>query len=237
MKARDLERPRSAGRWPTLAVAMLAAVGLAACHQSEGPAEGGAAAGARKAPTALPVVTADGGDYVLRYFSPTSGQLIVARKLSEIPEGARAQVLVVPDDAALRGPWLFVADLSAKDAKTFEVRVVDRFELEQKVAAAQPKPEAPAAAAPSAAGLNVVVYRTAWCGYCKKAAEYLRLKQVPFVEKDIERDPGARQDMMARAARAGVPASSLQGVPIIAIGDRVLSGFNRDAIDAALAGR
>jgi hypothetical protein len=42
--------------------------------------------------------------------------------------------------------------------------------------------------------------------------------------------------MMQRAAKAGVPASQLQGVPILYIKGRILSGFSREAIDAALQG-
>ena len=60
------------------------------------------------------------------------------------------------------------------------------------------------------------------------------MKGVPFVEKDLERDPGAREEMLARAQRAGIPASQLQGVPIIAIGNHVITGFSREAIDKAL---
>ena len=145
------------------------------------------------------------------------------------------QVIVVPDDPTMQGPWLFVADLSQKEETGYPVRVVDRFELEKKVEASRPAPKPKIRAASAGAG-EVILYRTSWCGYCEKAGEYLRLKGVPFVSKDIEREPGARQDMMQRAAKAGVPASQLQGVPILYIKGRILSGFSREAIDAALQG-
>jgi glutaredoxin len=184
----------------------------------------------------VPPLVKDGpGAFVLRYFSPTSGDLIVAKEVSGVPEAARKQVLVVPDDATKQGPWLFVADLSAKEGEQYAVRVVDRFELEKAHAAAQPAAK-PASAQVAAADGDVILYKTAWCGYCKKAAEYLRLKGVPYVEKDLERDAGARQDMLARAKKAGVPSSSLGGVPILYIKGRVLSGFSREAIDQALGG-
>ncbi len=57
-----------------------------------------------------------------------------------------------------------------------------------------------------------------------------------FVEKDIEKDPNARKDMLARAQRAGVPQSSLQGVPILAVRGKIITGFDRNAIDRALGG-
>ncbi len=179
-----------------------------------------------------PAIQAEGGPYVLRYFSPTTGNLLVAKKVTDVPEGARGQVLVVPDDPKLQGPWLFVADLSQN---TYPCRTVDRFAMEREratVAAANKVAEAEA----SAKDGDIVLYKTAWCGYCKKAARYLELKGVAFKTMDLESDPGAREDMMRRAKEAGFPASRLQGVPIMYIKGRILSGFSRDAIDAALKG-
>lgn len=211
------------------------------------------------------------GPYVLRYFSAVTGELLPAKTPSEIPEAARGQVLVAPEDPKLHGPWLYVADLSKKGPGGYAVRAVDRSELEKARAAAHPGPSAATAAGPSleppagaggaaspgasggsvgpggsvgtgqglaaqASDRDVVIYRTAWCGYCKKAADYLRLKGVAYVEKDLETDPGARADMLARARRAGVAAESLQGVPILSVRGRIISGFNRAAIDSALGG-
>ncbi len=216
------------------------------------------------APVALPkppVVSEAGGAYVLRYFSAAAGEFVTAKTPAEVPEGARGQVLVAPEDPNLQGPWLFVADLTKKTAEGYEVRVVDRAEIDNQLAAAKPAPEpppaapeapaAPAAPAPApAAGQpapasaaaaavkdnDVIIYRTSWCGYCKKAAAYLKAKGVKFVEKDIEKDPNARKDMLARAQRAGVPQSSLQGVPILAVRGKIITGFDRGAIDRALGG-
>lgn len=183
-----------------------------------------------------PVVTDAPGAYVLRYFSATSGELTSVRSPADVPEGARAQVIVSPEDPNLAGPWLFVADLTKKQGDRFEVHGIDRTALEAKIAKAAPAsaPAAkPVAAAPAADG-DVVIFRTSWCGYCKKAAEYLKLKGVPFVEKDLEQDPGAREDMLARAQKAGVPQSRLQGVPILSVHGKIITGFDRAGIDAAL---
>ena len=220
--------------------ACVAAILIAACGKA--PAPEAPAEPARAAP-APPIVGDGAGPYVLRYFSPTSGDLIIARDVASVPEPARKQVLVVPDDESKQGPWLFVADLSAKVGDKYPVRVVDRFELEKEHAASAPTATAASAAATGAAiakagagGGEVILYKTSWCGYCKKAGEYLRLKGVQYVTKDIERDPGARQDMLDRAQKAGVPQSQLGGVPIIYIKGRILTGFSREAIDAALNG-
>ena len=239
--------------WQAMAAAVCVCAAAACAKKSED-------AGEQVAPVALPkppAVTDAPGPYALRYFSATSGEYVTVQKPADVPEGARGQVLVAPEDPALQGPWLFVADLSKKQGDGYEVTVVDRAAIDQQIAAAKPAPapaaaevpEAPAApgeqptpapaSAASAVGApardtDVIIYRTSWCGYCKKAAQYLTMKGVKFVEKDLERDVGAREDMLARARRAGVPESRLQGVPILSVKGHVITGFDRNAIDRAL---
>jgi len=57
--------------------------------------------------------------------------------------------------------------------------------------------------------------------------EYLSQKGIPFIEKNVARDPSAVQELMSMGMRS---------LPVIVIGDKRLSGFNPKAIDAALAG-
>lgn len=56
--------------------------------------------------------------------------------------------------------------------------------------------------------------------------EYLSHKGVPFTEKNVGKDPAARQEL----ADLGV-----MSLPVILIGDKKLTGFNPAQIDAALA--
>jgi glutaredoxin len=49
---------------------------------------------------------------------------------------------------------------------------------------------------------------------------------VPFTERNVGKDPSARQELM----ELGVTS-----LPVILIGDKRLTGFNPNAIDAALA--
>jgi glutaredoxin len=207
-----------------------------------------------QAPPAPPIGDAP-GPWTLRYFDPASGELKAARAIADVPAAGRAQVLVSYDDPALQGAWIYVADLSQKQGDRYPVRALPRAEIEaQRAAATAARRAQPAAATGSAAGQgrvagsaaasasepaaaadrDVIIYRTAWCGYCKKAAEYLRLKGVAFAEKDIEADPGAREDMLRRARAAGFPAERLQGVPILSVRGRIIPGFDRGAIDRAL---
>jgi glutaredoxin len=74
---------------------------------------------------------------------------------------------------------------------------------------------------------DVMVYSNVGCVPYHYAMEYLSQKGVPFTEKNVARDPSAMQDLM----RIG-----LRLLPVIVIGDKRLSGFNPEEIDAALAG-
>lgn len=61
-----------------------------------------------------------------------------------------------------------------------------------------------------------------------KAKEFLREQGVPFVERDVSVDRAAAQEMVRRSGQ--------RGVPVIAIGDEVVVGFDRSRL-ARLAAR
>jgi glutaredoxin 3 len=56
--------------------------------------------------------------------------------------------------------------------------------------------------------------------------EYLSQKGIQFTERNVGKDPGAREELMALG---------LLSLPVIIIGDKRLTGFNPKAIDAALS--
>ena len=55
--------------------------------------------------------------------------------------------------------------------------------------------------------------------------EHLSQKGIPFTERNVGKDPKAREELMALG---------LLSLPVIIIGDKRLTGFNPNAIDAAL---
>ncbi len=74
----------------------------------------------------------------------------------------------------------------------------------------------------------VVVYTMQACPYCWAALAYLDDIGQPYVNRDVERDPGAYAEYMAKTA--GNP-----GVPVIDVGGRIMQGWSRDQLDALLA--
>ena len=69
----------------------------------------------------------------------------------------------------------------------------------------------------SAPNEQVVMYSTEWCGYCKKARNYFRNKNIAFTEYDIEKDAAAKQAYDRIGGR---------GVPVILVGQRRMNGFS-----------
>lgn len=178
-------------------------------------------------------VTADRTDLVFTWLSPT-GSFHDTSKLEEIPEESRAQVLVrdlskSPDE--LRADeFLYVADLREPDASgRFPCGVVSRRGFEKKGVR-----EAVATAAQGAIERGeklVVVYTTSWCGVCKRTKAFLTSQGVPFVERDVERDEGAEEELAAKAAARGLRP---QGVPVVDVAGELMMGFDQEALTALL---
>jgi glutaredoxin len=75
--------------------------------------------------------------------------------------------------------------------------------------------------------LDITLYSTTWCGYCKKARAWMTSANVPFVEKDIEKDRAAQAEYQT-AGRG------YSGVPLIVVNGKALRGFSRPAVEAAI---
>lgn len=75
---------------------------------------------------------------------------------------------------------------------------------------------------------EVIIYSTNWCAYCKMARQYLSQKNIPVVEKNIEEDPAAHEELMNKIG------GNFRGVPVIDIAGQIILGFDRPRIDAAL---
>lgn len=157
-----------------------------------------------------------------------------ASKLQEIPEAARSWVRVVDLDlrpAARRDHELvYVADLRQPKADGhYPYVVLSRRAFEERAVSgvsARPGP----AVAPEG---GVVLYATAWCPACKAARRWLTDNKVPFVEKDVEKDPAAAEELMQRARAAGLSTS---GVPVLDIRGNLIQGFDPERIRALLRG-
>lgn len=75
---------------------------------------------------------------------------------------------------------------------------------------------------------TVTMYTTTWCGDCHRARRILNELGVGFREVDIERTPGAAEQVMQWANGRRV-------VPTITVGDRVLVNPRRYELEEAVS--
>lgn len=75
---------------------------------------------------------------------------------------------------------------------------------------------------------QVTIYSTTWCAFCKTEKQYLDKLGVAYVEKDIEADKDAYNELMAKNGGA------FQGVPVTDIAGDLVLGFDRPKIDGLL---
>ncbi len=75
--------------------------------------------------------------------------------------------------------------------------------------------------------MSVSVYSTTSCPYCVMVKDYLKQKNVSFSDYDVGRDQNKASEMVRISGQMGVPVLSINGTIIV--------GFNKQAIDKALA--
>ncbi len=75
---------------------------------------------------------------------------------------------------------------------------------------------------------QVIVYSTKTCPYCVMAKRYLSEKGVKYADFDVGADQAKALEMVTKTGQMGVPVLDINGSVIV--------GFDRMAIDAALAG-
>jgi arsenate reductase-like glutaredoxin family protein len=86
---------------------------------------------------------------------------------------------------------------------------------------------------PAASGARATVYGASWCSACRATVAWMRHHAVSFVERDIDTDPGARDDMERVCARTGI---SCTGIPVVEARGRAIVGYDPEAF-AAMVGR
>jgi glutaredoxin len=103
------------------------------------------------------------------------------------------------------------------------------FKTTPKVNSPQPKSRITEERRPYSS-INVIMYITSWCGYCRKAREYLQSLRVNLVEYDIEKDPSKGREMLSKSGGS-------KGVPLIDVEGIIIRGYSPSAIKDAVEKR
>jgi glutaredoxin-like YruB-family protein len=73
----------------------------------------------------------------------------------------------------------------------------------------------------------IIVYSSPGCGPCYAVKDYLTIRGVDFVVKDVSEDMEARKRMAFELKSMGTPTIEING--------KVIIGFDRQALDVELA--
>jgi len=73
---------------------------------------------------------------------------------------------------------------------------------------------------------SVTIYSAEWCAFCHATKDYLDKLGVTYTVKDVDQD--------AEALRESVEKSGQRGIPVLDINGKIIVGFDRPQIDAAL---
>jgi glutaredoxin-like YruB-family protein len=77
---------------------------------------------------------------------------------------------------------------------------------------------------------QIVLYSVAWCPHCKEAKEYFTRNNIPFINRDVEVDTKAMEDLTIKY--------NSNGVPVIVIGtvtnEVVVKGFTPELFQESL---
>ena len=73
---------------------------------------------------------------------------------------------------------------------------------------------------------KTIVYSTQVCPWCHRAKDFLKEHNIEFEDKDVAKDPAARNELLKKSGQMGVPVLDIDGTIIV--------GFDQQAIEEAL---
>ncbi|HEY5600787.1 MAG TPA: glutaredoxin family protein [Patescibacteria group bacterium] len=76
--------------------------------------------------------------------------------------------------------------------------------------------------------MNIKIYSTPTCPYCKLAKEFFNSKNLKFSDIDVSADPGAANEMIEKSGQ--------MGVPVIEIDGQIIIGFNQQKLQEIIGG-
>jgi len=76
---------------------------------------------------------------------------------------------------------------------------------------------------------TVSIYSTPTCVYCNAAKDYFKANNVAYTEFNVASDLERRKEMIDKTGQ--------MGVPVIAIGDEIVVGFDQDKVAELLAAK
>ena len=76
---------------------------------------------------------------------------------------------------------------------------------------------------------KIVIFTVSWCPHCRELKEYLTSRNIPFINRDVELDPAAMDQLVQKYSTYGVP------VVILGNDQEILKGFTPAEFEKAVA--
>lgn len=73
---------------------------------------------------------------------------------------------------------------------------------------------------------KVIVYGAEWCPWCVRVKDWLKQHKIPFEERDVDKDESAAKEALEKSGQ--------DNIPVIDVDGRIIKGFDREALKAAL---
>ncbi len=206
--------------------------GVSSCHKAAPPAPE-----QQVQASALPKIEVREAAKKMLFIFVKSGQSFeTVDSPKKVPKGRRGWVRVL-DLRKKPGQrkdheLVYVADLRQAEKGVYPYVVMSRRAFEA-AAINRLKAGVTAPAAKPGEAKGVVLYSTQWCGACRSARQWLDEQGIAYVEKDIEKDSAAADELLRKAKTAGISAS---GVPVLDINGTLVQGFDPGRIKS-LPGR
>ena len=110
---------------------------------------------------------------------------------------------------------------SAGDVPARYRKSADTLEVTNEIIRPDPPSAPPAARRPefayepeprrARASSDVVIYTAPWCGWCRKTLAWLDARGVDYDNRDIEADPSAREELIAKSGSTSIPVVEVDG--------------------------
>jgi len=75
---------------------------------------------------------------------------------------------------------------------------------------------------------RIVIYTVAWCPHCRELKEYLTTRNIPFINRDVELETAAMDDLAQKYKTYSVP------VVVIGNDQEILKGFTVEQFEKAV---
>ena len=74
----------------------------------------------------------------------------------------------------------------------------------------------------SSFGMDIKIYTTPTCPWCKKLKEWLKKKKVAFQEWDVVENETAREEMIFKSSQMSVPVLDIDGKIVVGFDEKIL---------------